>query len=89
MVKGLLWFDNDPRATLVAKVATAVAYYKDKHGTLPDICYVHPSMMPIALNDDGVPDSSGKKAVSVVLDGLEINAKNNILPNNFWLGRKS
>jgi hypothetical protein len=43
---GMLWFDNDPRIALTAKVARAADYYRRKYGLVPDLCLVHPSMLP-------------------------------------------
>jgi hypothetical protein len=42
---GMLWFDNDPRTALTAKVARAADYYRQKYGLVPDLCLVHPSML--------------------------------------------
>ena len=41
---GMLWFDNDPRTALAAKVARAADYYRQKYGG-SDLCLVHPSML--------------------------------------------
>lgn len=45
MYIGMLWFDNDPKATLDAKIARAVEYYENKYGKKPNLCFVHPSML--------------------------------------------
>ncbi len=42
---GMLWFDNDPRTALTAKVNRAADYYRQKYGLVPDLCLVHPSML--------------------------------------------
>ena len=68
---GMLWFDNDPKIELAEKVQKAAAYYRRKYGSFPNVCFVHPSMMP------GEKLSSGK---------IVIKADQTILPNHFWLG---
>ena len=42
---GMLWFDNDPRTALTAKVARAADYFRLKYGLVPDLCLVHPSLL--------------------------------------------
>ncbi len=68
---GMLWFDNDPKADLSSKITRAVDYYQKKYGQIPDLCYVHPSM----LQGDGM--KTGK---------VEIRSNRSVLPNHFWIG---
>ena len=42
---GMLWFDDDPRTALAAKVSRATDYYRLKYGLIPNLCLVHPSML--------------------------------------------
>ena len=44
---GMLWFDNDGKATLDAKIERAAVYYRSKYGKKPTLCFVHPSMIPV------------------------------------------
>lgn len=69
---GMLWFDNDPKATLVEKVARAAKYYQDKYGKAPNRCYVHPSMKTDRMFES--------------VDGVEIHTNRSVLPNHFWVG---
>ncbi len=71
---GMLWFDNDKKADLQVKVARAASYYQKKYGQSPNLCFVHPSMLPAGKNS-----SSGNK-------GVEIRPSKSLLPNHFWLG---
>ena len=41
---GMLWFDNDSKTTLEAKVGRAVSYYQGKYGKAPTLCFVNPKM---------------------------------------------
>ena len=72
---GMLWFDNDPRTALIAKVSRAADYYQQKYGLIPDLCFVHPSMLgePPALVDG----LAGKVA---------IRSNRAILPGHLWIG---
>ena len=38
---GLLWFDNDPRRGLTAKIEDAARRYREKFGAPPNACYVN------------------------------------------------
>ncbi len=67
---GMLWFDNDAKADLAAKIRRASAYYQAKYGREPNLCFVHPTMLPTAAPDAGV----------------EIRTTRSVLPNHFWLG---
>jgi hypothetical protein len=67
---GMLWFD-DSSLPFAEKLAHAAAYYRNKHGCSPNVCYVHSS----SLNDKAsAPDT------------IRIVGMDNLLPNHFWLG---
>ncbi len=68
---GMLWFDNDPKRDLGAKVQTAAAYYLQKYGQAPNLCFVHPSMLP---------DESGRAGAVSIMTNITV------LPNHFWIG---
>ncbi len=52
MQAGMMWFDNDKKTTLSAKIKTAATYYRKKYGKTPNLCMVNPSMMPDDLPED-------------------------------------
>ena len=68
---GMLWFDNDPKLDVLSKVMKAAAYYRSKYGEEPNLCFVHPSMIP------DVKTRAGKIAVQT---------NNTVLPHHFWIG---
>ncbi len=70
METGMLWFDNDPRRDLPAKINQAVDYYQKKYGKKPEVCFVHPS----AVNE------------TQRLNGVEIRSSQMVLPNHLWIG---
>lgn len=71
MNTGMLWFDNDPKTDLPAKISRAVNYYKTKYGQSPNLCFVHPSMA---------------KGTLPANNGVELRSSKAVLPNHFWLG---
>jgi len=66
----MLWFDNDPKTTLGQKIQNAVDYYAKKHGSKPNLCLVHPSM----INEP------------TTIDNIVIRPYPSILPGHLWIG---
>jgi hypothetical protein len=73
MQEGLLWFDDNPGRSLTDKVERAVKRYQQKYGHVPNVCYVHPTMI-----DTG--EARPMRAVRVL-------PARTVLPNHFWVGR--
>lgn len=71
---GMLWFDNDPKSDVLSKVQKAAAYYLAKYGENPNLCFVHPSMLPEA---------------NTTADGISVRSNHTMLPNHFWIGVQS
>jgi hypothetical protein len=67
----MLWFDNDPKTALVAKIKNAAEYYRNKYGLTPNLCLVHPSML------DKTPPDGGK---------MTIRPLRAVLPGHLWIG---
>lgn len=72
MQTGMLWFDNS-ELTLQQKIEKAIAYYEKKHGRKPELCLIHPSIIPV----DGV---------QVEIEGLVIKSYKYIVPGHLWVG---
>jgi hypothetical protein len=70
---GMLWFDNDNKVDLPTRIQRAASYYRTKYGRLPNLCFVHPSMV-------------GSTPVSTNGSGIEVRTTRSVLPNHFWLG---
>jgi hypothetical protein len=68
---GMLWFDNDPGADLTSKVNQAAAYYQGKYGEEPNLCFVHPSMIPDRKTRAGA---------------VSIRSSVSVLPHHLWIG---
>ncbi len=75
---GMLWFDNDPKAELAEKIQRAAAYYRQKYGKTPDLCFIHPTML----------SKNGNDAVSQPspVPNVEVRPSKSVLPNYFWIG---
>ncbi|HEX7976575.1 MAG TPA: hypothetical protein VF498_19345 [Anaerolineales bacterium] len=77
---GMLWFDNDPKAELNTKIERAAAYYRNKYGRTPTLCFVHPSMLPV-VEGEAKPEPKPVKSGE-----LEVRPTRSVLPNHFWIG---
>ena len=82
---GMLWFDNDQKASIPIKVERAVQYYQKKYGKNPNLCFVHPKTV--------MGDKARKKGSKKITDqdslkiGQVLVLKNEkILPDHFWIG---
>jgi hypothetical protein len=71
MNAGMLWFDNDPKTALTAKIERAVDYYRHKYGRDPNLCLIHPSML------DKEQPTTGKVVVRPYRP---------VLPGHLWIG---
>lgn len=75
MNTGMLWFDNDPKVELSAKIERAAAYYRQKYGREPNLCLLHPSMMP-----------GGGKVETEKPHKLKVRTYSPVLPGHLWIG---
>lgn len=71
---GLLWFDDDPKLDLPAKVEKAANYFYKKYEVKANFCQVNPCMI------------QEKKAYTGLIE-IQVNPK--ILPFHFWIGTKT
>ena len=78
MREGLLWYDDDPGRELAEKIGRAARRYKQKFGSSPDVCYVHPSALS-SLGGNG----NGRR-----VDGVHVSSKLSVLRHHFWVGRE-
>lgn len=77
---GMLWFDNDPKADLAEKIKKAAAYYRQKYGVTPDICFLHPTMLP---KNGSVEASTSPHSP---LPNVELRPSKSVMPNYLWIG---
>ncbi len=71
MNRGMLWFDNNPKTGLTAKIKQAAEYYRQKYGAAPNLCLVHPSMLADKTAEEG---------------RITIRTYRPVLPGYLWIG---
>ena len=69
---GMLWFDNDPKKAVRAKIIEAADYFRKKYGQVPNYCEVSPQM----LEDE------------MQIGVLTARPKRKISPGHIWIGVK-
>ena len=80
---GMLWFDNDKKASVPSKVEKAARYYHQKYGVNPDLCYVHPKTVR-----GGNGRLSKKAGLEPIKIGKILVLKNEkVQPDHFWIGK--
>ncbi len=82
---GMLWFDNDKKTSIPSKVERAARYYQQKYGVNPDLCYVHPKMVP----GDKKKRNRGNKSFSskpLKIGSILVLKNEKVLPDHFWIG---
>lgn len=72
MKVGLLWYDNS-RRELATKVGNAAQGYRKRFGQEPNVCYVHPAVLP-----------EGEQQVRDIL----VRPASHVLKHHFWVGRE-
>jgi hypothetical protein len=80
MNAGMLWFDNDPKTALTAKIERAVDYYRHKYGRDPNLCLIHPSMLD---NPAGVVGGAGEQPTT---GKVVVRPYRPVLPGHLWIG---
>ena len=83
MKVGLLWYDDDPGRDLAEKVGRAARRYRQKFGTAPDVCYVHPSALTSASSVEPSGNGRVRKVGKVRVAPLP-----SMLRHHFWVGRE-
>ena len=84
---GMLWFDNDKKASFEKKVERARDYYLKKYGKKPNLCFVHPVTCGLS-NRDALERYKQSKS-KAVLNGVEIRVTTSLLPHHYWIGVNS
>lgn len=71
MITGMMWFDDNPKTPLTAKVRQAAEYFRGKYGKSPDLCLVNPAMLAEPQAQEGK---------------VTIRSLRSILPGHLWIG---
>ncbi len=87
---GMLWFDNDPKAEINAKIERAAIYYRNKYGKTPNLCFVHPSMVPAEAEETPEKTAASmaetRSPYPIKNGAIEVRTSRSVLPNHFWIG---
>jgi hypothetical protein len=70
MDTGMLWFDDSDQP-LKSKIKRAVTYYQQKYEKQPNLCVVHPTMIP-----DG----------ETIVEKVEVRPATAVMPHHYWIG---
>jgi hypothetical protein len=70
---GMLWYDNDPRSTLAAKIQKAMQYFREKYKHNVEYVLVSPSV-------DGSLEELSKTL------GVPVRPWRSITPGHLWIG---
>lgn len=68
---GLMWLIDDPKSPLADGIIKAATRYTEKYGKVPNVCMLHPSMLP-------------EKPLEIA--GIAIRPYRSILPRSLWIG---
>lgn len=85
MNTGMLWFDNDPKTALTAKIERAADYYRRKYGRDPNLCLIHPSMLPSDPKMEN-PASAGGAGEKPLTGKVMVRPYRPVLPGHLWIG---
>lgn len=74
MMIGMLWFDNDPKASLTEKIERAAKYYLEKHGKKATLVYINQRDLAGGLGP---------------LHGIQVKVSAQVQPNHLWMGEEA
>ncbi len=69
-----VWYDDNPKKTIGAKIDEAVLRYKQHYGRTPSVCMLN----------DTVPSADYEPAMQSV--GVRVMGAKNVPQNYFWVG---
>jgi hypothetical protein len=70
-----VWYDDNPKKSVVTKIDEAVLRYRQKYGSKPNVCMI----------SEKVQNSDYNGAVNNL--GIEVKTAKNVPQNYFWIGR--
>ena len=82
-MKGLLWYDPDPKKTLETKIAEAAQAYRAKYGQEPNAC-----MVSLAADGSAPPACQQPDPLVVFAGrlGIALERSKTIQPNHMLIG---
>jgi hypothetical protein len=96
IAEGLLWFDDDARRPLIAKIADAITRYSERTGWRPTVCEAHPAQAEAVIAElarTAAKEARRRTAAKASATqtpglpaGLRIMPNSTIRPNYFLIG---
>lgn len=96
IAEGLLWFDDDARRPIIAKIADAIERYSERTGWRPTICEAHPAQAEAATAELAraaakeahrrTPAKASATPPPSLPSGLRILPNPTLRPNYFLIG---
>jgi len=73
----MLWFDNDPKASLQEKILKAVEYYRRKYDRHPEVCLI---------SQASANENPGLQSVKFENQEIAVRVWRGTLSHHFWVG---
>lgn len=87
---GMMWFNDNPKTPLAAKVLEAADYYRTKYGQNPDLCLVNPAMYAQIKAAEERAVEAAETGEPQLIEGrngkILVRALRSILPGHLWIG---
>jgi hypothetical protein len=72
-----VWYDDNPKKTVEAKIDEAVLHYKQRYGQNPNICMLNEAAQPTDYE------------TATHNDGVKVLRAKNVPQNYFWVGNEA
>lgn len=80
---GMLWYDAQTKDDLSARINHASAYYQEKYGRKPNLCFLN----PVTAGLDPGADTTRDKGIDLTTSrGVRVELSAIVLPDHFWIG---
>ncbi len=76
MQTGLLWYRENPKQPIEETVQRAADFYRAKYNVVPNVCHMHPRMLPPTGEPRTIAGISCKPARNVILNHLWLGVEN-------------
>jgi len=80
---GMLWYDAQSEDDLPTRINHASAYYQEKYGRKPNICFLN----PVTAGLDPGEDTTREEGIDLTsAEGMRVELSVIVLPDHFWIG---
>ena len=89
----MLWYAQNGDMSLPEKISGAIAYYKAKYGSNPDLIFVSPKTMQDILNIEKeighILVKNKKKSEQILIHGIEVQEDKKLLDQLYLICEKN